>query len=85
MQGIFIIQKIFLLGGYLLLGIVAPWWIFLPMIAFGIAWKQIGPEIIFITMILDMASGGTLFALWYSMVALGLYITIQSIQDVFVR
>lgn len=81
----FVVQKIFLLGGYLVLGIVAPWWIFIPMVIVGLVWKQIGPEIIFVTIILDMTSGGNLFALWYSFVALGLYIGIYGIQNMVMR
>lgn len=81
----FFVQKIFLLGGYLILGIVAPWWIFIPMVIVGLVWKQIGPEIIFVTMMLDMTSGGNLFALWYSFVALALYLGIYGIQNMVMR
>jgi hypothetical protein len=85
MQWNVILQRIVLLTAYLVLGIAGPWWIFLPMILVGLVWKQIGSEIIIITMILDMTSGGVLFALWYSIVALGLYIGTYTIRERLMR
>lgn len=55
------------------------------MVIVGLVWKQIGPEIIFVTMMLDMTSGGNLFALWYSFVALALYLGIYGIQNMVMR
>lgn len=81
----FLIQKIVLLGGCFLLGIIAPWWIFFPIIIMSMWWRQIGPEIFFITMALDVVSGGHMFIVGYSFVALCAYIGIYGIQNILLR
>ena len=77
-----ILQKILLLFLFFILGSIAPWWLFIPCIIFGIFSKNIGSEILIVTVILDVALGGGILALWYSYIVLGIYIFYQFLQRI---
>ena len=78
----FVLQKISLLLVFLILGSIAPWWIFTLVVIIGIFWEAAGVEILIVTVLLDVTMGGGTFALPYSYIALGVYIFYQLLQRI---
>jgi len=70
-----LLQRIAIFLGYFVLGVIAPWWVFIPMVSIGIITKTVGFEIIILAMALDRSVGESFFSVGYSIVVLSVYLT----------